>query len=219
MASHKRTAIQREHDLATIGNLYLLGWTQAAIGEKLGLTKQQISYDLKELQQRWLQSALIDFHERKMRELAKWDLLERTYQEAWERSCEHREIKSTEKTTSPKKMGEKGKCDAQERLKAAYRTEGRDGNVEFLKGIERCIHGRSKLLGLLVDKVAPTDPSGEKPYEQPGLTEEEGLARIMALYDSVRARAAEKSAKANGGGPPSVDSPAGPPDDGVQQQG
>ena len=52
MAQTKRTPIQRERDLLEISSLYLRGITQAEIASQLGVSQQQVSYDLKILQRR-----------------------------------------------------------------------------------------------------------------------------------------------------------------------
>ena len=52
MARPKRTEKQRYLDLEKEAALYAKGWTQHEIGESMGLTKQSISRDLKEV---WLQ--------------------------------------------------------------------------------------------------------------------------------------------------------------------
>src|SRR5439155_8019383 len=116
----KRTAVQREQDLRELAALYLRGLTQFEIAQRLNVSRQQIGYDLKVLQRRWQEGALADFSAKVAQELAKTDELERTYWEAWERSCQPREITTQEKTD----RGDGGSKDS--RLKAGMRTEGRD---------------------------------------------------------------------------------------------
>src|SRR3990172_1391135 len=94
MATPKRSTFQRERDLEETAGMYLRGETQQAIAEHLNgkyyladpLSRQQIAYDLKAIQGRWLKSSLINFTAARARELAKIDNLERTYWDAWERS-------------------------------------------------------------------------------------------------------------------------------------
>jgi hypothetical protein len=109
--------------------------TQAEIGEKLGMTRQMVGYDLQALQREWLKAGLMDLTEAKARELAKIDELERTYWDAWEQS---KEVKQTD--TSGKTAGGE--------LRAQIRKETRDGNPAFLTGVGWCIDRRAKLLGL-----------------------------------------------------------------------
>jgi hypothetical protein len=159
MTGPKRTPCQRENDLRDLAAFYLRGLTQHEIAQRLKVTRQQIGYDLKVLQRRWQESALGDFNAKKAAELAKMDELERTYWEAWERSCLAREVTTQEKTQG----GEGQSEDA--RLKAGVRKEQRDGNPEFLRGVERCIEMRCKITGAFAAiKIAPTTPDGEEAW-------------------------------------------------------
>jgi hypothetical protein len=97
MAANTRTPLAREHDLREAAALYLRGLTQGEIARRLGVSRQQVGYDLKVLQRRWQESALADFNAQKAAELAKVDELERTYWEACERSCQARETSTQER--------------------------------------------------------------------------------------------------------------------------
>ena len=156
MAAKSRTPLERERDLRETAALYLRGLSQVEIAQRLKVSRQQIGYDLKVLQRRWQESALADFNAKKAAELAKMDELERTYWEAWERSCQAREV-----TTQEKMQAGGGQSD-DARLKAGVRKEQRDGNPEFLRGVERCIEMRCKITGAFaVVKIAPTTPNGQ----------------------------------------------------------
>lgn len=159
MAAKSRTPLERERDLRETAALYLHGLTHYEIAKRLNVSRQQICYDLKILQRRWQESALADFNSKKAAELAKMDELERTYWEAWERSCQAREVTTQEKT-----QGGEGQSD-EARLKAGVRKEQRDGNPEFLRGVERCIELRCKISGAFAAvKIAPTTPDGEEEW-------------------------------------------------------
>jgi hypothetical protein len=159
MPANTRTPLERERDLRELAALYLRGLTQFEIAQRLNVSRQQVGYDLKVLQRRWQESALGDFNAKKAAELAKMDELERTYWEAWERSCQAREVTTQEKTQG----GEGQSEDA--RLKAGVRKEQRDGNPEFLRGVERCIEMRCKITGAFAAiKIAPTTPNGEEEW-------------------------------------------------------
>src|SRR5262249_30654673 len=146
-------------DLREVAALYLHGLTQHEIAQRLNVSRPQIGYDLKVLQRRWQESALADFHAKKAAELAKVDELERTYWEAWERSCQVREVTTTERAGASTDKTEGP------RRKAGVRKEPRDGNAEFLRGVERCIELRCKILGAFaVVKIAPTTPNGEEEW-------------------------------------------------------
>src|SRR6516164_9311218 len=97
MAAKTRTPLERERDLRETAALYLRGLTQLEIAQRLNVSRQQISYDLKVLQRRWQESALADYKAAQASALARVDELERTYREAWERSCQAREVSTQEK--------------------------------------------------------------------------------------------------------------------------
>jgi hypothetical protein len=159
MATRSRSLLERERDLRQTASLYLRGLTHEEIARRLNLSRQQISYDLKVLQRRWQESALADFNAKKAAELAKVDELERTYWEAWERSCQPREVTTQEHT----QVGG-GRAD-EARLKGGVRKEPRDGNAEFLRGVERCVELRCKILGAFAAvKIAPTTPDGQEEW-------------------------------------------------------
>src|SRR5260370_34244552 len=154
-----RNPLEREDDLRETAALYWGGLTQMEIAKRLNVSRQQIGYDLKLLQQRWRESALADFDAKKAAELAKMDELERTYWEGWERSCQFREVTTQEKTQGGEGQAGDG------RLKAGVRKEQRDGNPGFLREIERCIEMRCKIIGAFAAAtIAPTTPDGEEAW-------------------------------------------------------
>jgi hypothetical protein len=186
MAGHKRTKAERERDLDKIAALYLGERTQAEIAAQLGVSRQQIGYDLKTLQERWLASSLSSFDANKARELVKIDRLERIYLDAWERSCEEKQTTSTART-----LGEAGK-----RGKASLRKESRDGNPAFLEGVRWCIAERIKLRGLATTKKGDDRPTAtlcitaivrEDPEPQ-----NEDVAPETSLIRQVPARTTER---------------------------
>jgi hypothetical protein len=129
---------QIRKDRAEIADLYLQGKTQHQIGVQLGLSRQQIGYDLETVRQEWLQSSLMDFSAKKAEELARIDHLEREYRAAWEKSKNGHETTTTEQTTSPQG----------ERNKAAIRREDQPGDPRYLEGVRWCIQKRCDILGL-----------------------------------------------------------------------
>jgi len=137
MAAPKRTHFEREDNYVTITRLYLKGHTQQEIADELKLSRQQIGFDLKTIQKRWRESTTINIDEAKERELSRIDELERTYWEAWEKSCGQRTKTSKEATG-----GENG------RSRASVQTEEMLGNPAYLSGVMSCIQERSKILGI-----------------------------------------------------------------------
>ena len=136
--AHKRTPFQIEKDRREVTSLYLRGKTQMEIARLLGLSRQQIGYDLKVIQGQWRQATAIDLDAAKMMELSRIDVLERVAWEAWERSQEDKETTLTKQVEG----NDEG------RGWASIRREGQNGNPAFLERISWCIGCRCKLLGL-----------------------------------------------------------------------
>jgi hypothetical protein len=122
------------NDRALIASLYLQGKFQSEIGQVLGVSRQQISYDLKAIHATWRSLPDAELNELRAKELARIDVLEREYWQAWEHSKRPKEITNTEKEG--------------DRIKVGKRSEQRSGNPAFLSGVMNCITLRSKILGL-----------------------------------------------------------------------
>jgi hypothetical protein len=133
-----RSKAQYERDIFELSRMYCEGIPQWKMAETLHLSPRQIAYDLVALRKRWFESGVVNFDERRAREVANWDNLERTYWAAWERSLQQRVIK----------QAKRGKDKEEQSL----RQEERDGNPAYLAGVERCIANRCELLGLIVKK-------------------------------------------------------------------
>ena len=144
---HKRTPLQRESDFHDIARLYLARRTQPEIAEWIKanrhytLSRQQIGFDLQEIQKRWRTDCVRAIDDRKAEELARVDRLEREYWDAYERSKRDATRKAQEKSES----NESGK-DAH--IRAKVEVEERDGDPRFLSGVMQCIEQRCKILGV-----------------------------------------------------------------------
>jgi hypothetical protein len=125
-------------DRSEIARLYLQGLKQHEIGSRLGLSRQQIGYDLAAIREEWLQSSLMDFNTKKAEELAQIDCIRRESWAAWEASKEDRETSVTEQI----KEGEA------ERVKASIRKVEQTGDPRYLAGVQWCVEQRCKVLGL-----------------------------------------------------------------------
>lgn len=192
MAAPKRSPFEIARDRAEIAHLYLTRVPQAEIADRLSkargytLTQQMVSYDLQAVYKLWRQSAVRDFNEDKARELARIDALELECWEAWRESKKPRKVETTQQRQADSTS-----------LTVTIRTERTEGNPAFLAGVQWCIGKRIEILGLAAPvKIAPTDPSGEKPYES--LTDAERIDRLVALVDAARAR---RDGSAPGDGP------------------
>ena len=155
MAEKKRSAFQREQDLERITSLYLRGLRQIDIATEIGLTQQQVSYDLKTIQTRWRTDTTINLDEAKQKELAKIDELEREYWQAWETS-------KGEKTKARQEINGKDKDGKPNVTKQVMEKDQMLGNPAYLTGVQWCISERCKLLGIYAPaKQEVTGKNGE----------------------------------------------------------
>ena len=69
-----------------VAELYLKGKFQSEIARQCEVSQQQISQDLKAIRAAWLAAGIRDFDAIKSEQLAKLDVLETTYWQAWEDS-------------------------------------------------------------------------------------------------------------------------------------
>lgn len=143
MSAKKRIKTQIIKDRLKIAELYIQGRYQSEIADSLGLSQQQISYDLRAIQRQWQKLTQIKIDEHKTKELAKIDHLERIYWQEWEESRKEK----VSKTLTAK--------DATQ-AKKTLKTEERCGDPRYLDGIQWCIEHRCKLLGI----YQQTDLSG-----------------------------------------------------------
>ncbi len=162
--------------------MYLKGYTQQAIADHLGMTRQMVGYDLKAIRQEWLQSAIRNFDEARAIELARIDLLERNYWDQWEKSCE--------RVTEQVKVAEANPITGKpEPTRVTIHESAGLGDVKYLEGVKWCIDRRCKLLGLDAPvKIAPTTPDGKEKYTSGAtISTEEGLRRLQELIAAVKA--------------------------------
>lgn len=160
-----------------VANLYLQGWAQFKIAQEVRVDPATISRDLQAIQVEWLAKSVEAIEKKKAEELAKIDQLERTYWESWERSLEALKSKIVKGRKS--QTGKRAQ-DIEQTLK----EEERVGDPRFLVGVQWCIEKRMKIFGLEApQKIAPTDPTGEKSYQ---LMDENELAkRFMAILNET----------------------------------
>jgi transcriptional regulator with XRE-family HTH domain len=147
MNGPKRHRTQVKKDRVLIAEMYIRGKYQSEIASELGLTQQQISYDLKKIQKEWQKTTTLALDEYKIKELSKIDHLERTYWQEWEES-------KKEKIT--KTLKAKDADTAEKTLK----TEERCGDPRYLDGVQWCIDQRCKLFGLHQIKINHTGELG-----------------------------------------------------------
>lgn len=142
MATRKRTEDQRQHDLTRIADMRLRGYTHQQIGEALHLSRQQIAYDMAEINARWRESQLASISEAVARELDRLEAIEQEAWEAWRRSI------GTMRRTTLSEGGKNG-----DQIDTTEWTEA--GDPRFLDVVLRCVDRRARLMGL-----EPKEPQG-----------------------------------------------------------
>ena len=127
MAAPTRTPFQIEQDRATTSAMVLAGKEHREIATLLGVSREQITYDVRVIKKRWETRTTMDLTNAKAQEVARIDRLEQVYWEAWEQGTEP--------------ITYQGKDGVEHVLKQA-------GDPRLLSGILSCIDKRCKLLGL-----------------------------------------------------------------------
>ena len=195
-ARMKRTKAQRDVDRELISDLVLhQSMFQADIARRLNerkdikykLSQQMISFDLRQIQKKWIRETMKVLDAYKAEQLKKIDQIESELWSAWYRSCSVRSRQRVEKST----LGG-GKV----RLKKVTTTYKPVGNPRFLKRIQRCIEMRCRILGLFASldatknashKVTQTD--AKRDYVTP--TIREVIVRNPDAVNNVKRKVAD----------------------------
>ena len=147
MPAHTRTEQEREFDLARMSRWYRAGMAPSEIADKLGLSRPQVSYDLKQIRERWVNAQLFNFNEAKALELERLDRIQEEAEQAFERSKVGR--KRTRKHSIK---------NGQERSETIEETAG---DPRYLAIRVKCIEQRCHILGLhaplKIDAPMPID--------------------------------------------------------------
>ena len=156
-----------------VAELYVQGWTQIQIAEKLEIVQSTVSEDLKRLQKEWRESRLRDFDAARELEIQKLDRLEREAWAAWERSqkpSQSAEFKDDDANTPTKK-----------------RVKNQNGDPRFLIVVHQCIASRRALLGL--------DALPALPKEDTNGDSTERASRLAGLLSEIRDRERAEGAR------------------------
>lgn len=149
MARKTRKKAEREAHLKQIQIWYCQGMLQAEIAQELGISQQQVSYDLKALQKRWHEQSMQAINTAKAKELAKIDALEQVYWQAWIKSCEDAETKTQKQKGTVKQYEDEDGAFVSESPSERIRTlKGQSGDPRFLQGVQWCIQQRVKIMGV-----------------------------------------------------------------------
>lgn len=134
----KRTPDQRLADLDKVAEWLTQGKTQSWIGGQLGLTQQQISYDVKEVRKQWAANTDLSYEQHIAQLLAEIQFVERVY---WAEYLG--DGLTNEKVTLTKGITPLGEATSK---KVVYTNN--QGRLEALNGILKCIDRQIKILGL-----------------------------------------------------------------------
>jgi hypothetical protein len=175
MPGEKRSKAQKIKDRETISRLRLRGRTLSEIAAETGLSVMTVRRELKALVGEWQKNAAEDIAAVKARELRRLDAIEAETWSEWERS----------KQDYVKKVAEKG---GKEGSKSKIETGGQCGDPRYLTVLVNIGERRAKILGMdAPQKVAPTDPSGEREYSSYSDAEIEArIAELTAKYGTPK---------------------------------
>jgi len=156
MAAPKRTKTERERDYLKETELYLKGKYQVEIAEEIGITQQQVGYDLRIIQKRWIKETILNLDQHRIKELGKIDQLEREAWDAWEKSKDESNVKIT--YAKGLTQDKEGKLTSSS-LDKTNKVEDGNGNPKYLEIVLKCIERRCKMLG--IDAPAKVEHSGD----------------------------------------------------------
>lgn len=119
-----RSPVQRDLDIKRAVEMQICGSTMAEIAAEIGISFQQVSFDIQAARQLWREATIADIGEQIAEQNAHLIYVRQQALQGWLRSL-------------------------RETAKAA---DGRDGRPEFLEVALRAIEARGKLLGLDADR-------------------------------------------------------------------
>lgn len=180
MPRNARTRRLRDFHLQQITRLYLHERkSQDEIAATLGITQQQVSYDLRTLHKRWQESAINDISAAQAEELARIHMLEREYFDAWTSSRA-----DTTRTYQEKSRDERGRT----RYRGGLTKETRSGDPRFLEGVRWCIAKRLEILGI----DGPLNDEGPTDTTTP-VTDDQRARAVARLLERLRASVSDEA--------------------------
>jgi hypothetical protein len=163
----KSKKIEIERRRRQVADLYVQGWTQMSIAEKLAISQTTVSFDLKFLKKEWRESRIRDFDALRELELQKLARIERETWLAWERSQKPAQSADFpgDESASPK------------------RKRNQYGDPRFLAILVQCTISRRALLGL--DAPLPITTTVDPDV---GLDTTQRSERLLAVLTTISHR-------------------------------
>lgn len=183
MAAMKRTKTERERDYLIETEMYLKGKYLAEIAKEIGVSTQQIHYDLKVIQKRWSKQTILNLDEHRIKELGKIDQVERELWAAWELSKE--EVKTTTISKAKDITQDKNGKLTPGGVDKTSRTEDSQGNSKYLELVLKCIERRCKILGIDAPREHRVTGKDGGPIKYSTMTDEELRAQLKDLIASL----------------------------------
>lgn len=196
----KRNRTVRANHRQKIAELRLTGNSIADIVRITRISKSTVHRELRSLAADWRAAAADSIDEHRQLELARLEVIEREAWIEWERSREDYSKEISERMKIPGKS--EGDLGLETEPKVIKRETGdRIGDARFLQILLNAGGRRAKLLGLdAPTKVAPTDPTGKKSYQN--MTCEEIEKRIAELQAKRERKSADAVVPGSGALPP-----------------
>jgi hypothetical protein len=158
-SNRKLAILQRRKQVA---ELYLQGFTQSAIAEKLGIKQPTVCDDLAHIRKAWEESQIRDYDAARTLQVER---LRQVSREAWE---------GYSRSQQPSQMATVDGANGSGKTKRTVRHQY--GDPRFLDLVIKSIEAERQLMGLdAPTKIAPTTPDGRP------LSREERLIHINAI--------------------------------------
>jgi hypothetical protein len=165
---NRRFAVSQRRQRIT--ELYLQGWSQAAIASELNIAQSTVSDDVQHVRKKWHESAVKNFDQLRALELQKLAYIEREAWAAWQRS--------QKPAQSAVVSGEGAGQHTRKSMKNQI------GDPRFLQQVNHCIAQRRALMGL--DVLPAPNPLEGQPDGTISL--EVRRERVLALIHSFGER-------------------------------
>ena len=209
----KRSPTQREGDLELVAKLDRRGWSQIEIANYIGISQQQVSFDLKLVRERYREATLDEMASRVEEKRRQYREVRREAWEAWERSKLESKKTSTESIQVPPKgekqgkRGGKGETSTTPILRPTRVTETVEAKLpanEYLRTVLECLKAERELDGLDPERKGLGQGGGGESIEVFWNTLATGLSDASSM-DEIEARITQVLNSVQGQGTPQME--------------